>query len=280
MLPLETAALAIVAVYVIFRSRREPGAGVVLARLALIAASGWAAEESCIRFYGFYEYSRDWSLFLGQVPVTVVLIWPAVIHSAHDLVSQMIGPQNRLVPLAAGAVVLTDAALIEPVAVHAGLWSWAEPGIFDVPPVGILGWSYFACLCTFLISRTSRYGGRSFGLLLAPLVVAAGVHIPLLATWWGLLRWINRPVEPIAATAFVWGLSTCLSCVAAGRRWGKGVRKWTLLLRLPGAVFFFGLLASCEECSGLVLYAIAFVPPYLVMMAHQYGMAPPKRKEQ
>jgi hypothetical protein len=49
------------------------------------------------------------------------------------------------------------------------------------------------------------------------------------------------------------------------------VEKKTLLLRLPAALFVFLLLVLNAGGSGLlVVYALAFVPPYLTLMAQQY----------
>ena len=43
--------------------------------------------------------------------------------------------------LVGALIVLADASLIEPVAVASNLWAWTEPGLFAVPPIGILGWA-------------------------------------------------------------------------------------------------------------------------------------------
>ena len=47
---------------------------------------------------------------------------------------------RRCLPLAAGLLILFDAALVEPVAVSAGLWSWSESAVLGVPLIGIAGW--------------------------------------------------------------------------------------------------------------------------------------------
>jgi uncharacterized membrane protein len=126
-----------------------------------------------------------------------------------------------------------DAALIEPVAVNAGLWSWNEPGIFHVPPIGILGWGYFAFCCTLVLQRairTNRSKGRTLLLLLFPIF---GTHLLLLGTWWGALRWVNTTINPTFAVGAVWALSIALVYI-------------------------------------ILVYALAFVPPYLTLMTQQY----------
>src|SRR2546423_323223 len=137
---MELACLAIVALYLVVRVRKEPR---VLLRLGMMMIASFLAEDSVIRAYGFYAYAPSWSVFVDRVPILIVMIWPIVIHSASDL-AERIFQDRRSVVLATGAFVLLDAMLIEPIAVHAGLWSWSAPGFFGVPPIGVLGWAYFA----------------------------------------------------------------------------------------------------------------------------------------
>jgi hypothetical protein len=271
MMPLQLTALALVAFYILFRIIDQAEPKQFLARFALVAVACWVAEESCILLYKFYGYNVSWSLFLDQVPLLIILIWPVIIHSALDLASQLLRPGHKFVPLAAGAIVCTDAALIEPVAVNAGLWSWNEPGIFHVPPIGILGWGYFAFCCTLMLQRAirpKRSKGRALLLLLFPIF---GTHLLLLGTWWGALRWVNTSANPTVAVVGVWALSVALVYTILRRGTGRHVEKKTLLLRLPAALFVFLLLVLNAGGSGLlVVYALAFVPPYLTLMAQQY----------
>ena len=71
---------------------------------------------------------------------------PVVILSALELAESLTKTRTTLL---CAAIALADAALIEPVAVRAGLWRWHEPGLFGVPPIGILGWAFF----TFVAGR-------------------------------------------------------------------------------------------------------------------------------
>jgi hypothetical protein len=272
MLLLQLTALALVVFYVLFRIIDQPAPRQFLARFALVSVACWMAEESCILLYKFYGYSPSWSLFLDKVPLLIILIWPVIIHSAWDLASQLLHPGHKFVPLAAGAIVCTDAALLEPVAVNAGLWSWSEPGIFHVPPIGILGWGYFAFCCTFMLHwsmRPNRSKGRTLLLLLAAVV---GTHLLLFTSWWGALRWVSRFDSNMFAVGTVWVFSLALVYTILRRGTGRRVQRKALLLRLPAAFFVFLLLALNAGGSGLlVVYALAFVPPYLTMMAQQYG---------
>ncbi len=270
MLLLQSAALCIVALYTAVRCLEEHRRIRFLSRMVLLSASAWAAEESAILFYGFYHYSPQWSLFLHRVPLVIVLIWPAVIHSGWDMASQILPDAKRLRPLLAGVIVCTDAGLIEPLAVQAGLWAWEQPGLFHVPPVAILGWGGYAFLCILTLERfgcqRTRPGAEWRLLALPPL----GVHAFLLSSWWAIFRWVNSPVSPVQAAAGAWGFFLCVTGAAFALNVGKRVERKVLLLRLPGAVFFFVLLAvSGRDAPWLVLYASAFVPPYLALLAQQ-----------
>lgn len=256
---IEPVVLAIVALYVALQLRVDARPSRLLAQLGLFAAAGWATEESCIRLYGFYDYAGSWRVKLGHVPVLVALVWPVVIHSASRLAGALLPPALGRRPaylgLATGLVVLTDAAFIEPLAVHAGLWRWTEPGIFHVPPIGLLGWAAFGGLCAAMGARA----------LVLP-VGLAGTHALLLATWWGALRALNHTVPEQLAASVAWAASGLLVVAAWRTRAGTRVEPHVLLARVPAAAFFFVLLAlSWPAGAALPCYAAAFAPPYLLL---------------
>lgn len=244
-------ALAFVAPWV----RRDPRPLAALGRYLLLALAAWIGEATCIRVYGFYAYSPAWTLFVGPVPALVALIWPVVILSARDL-ARALAPgasATRLALLTAG-VVLADAALIEPVAVRAGLWTWTAPGPFDVPPIGVLGWAFFTVAAAFALERAGLL------VVLAPLVT----HALLLAAWWGALRWVScpLPVWPVVVAAWLASLPLTWRALVAPR-----VPAAIVLRRAPGALFFFGLLAARGDADApLVAFALAFAPPYLALL--------------
>ena len=251
---LEAVCVAIVAFWIAVRGHGEPVA--FYGRLAALAGASLIGEATCVRAYGFYGYSADWSLYVDVVPLLVVLIWPVVIHSAWDL-ARRLGARN--VALAAGGLVLADAALIEPIAVQAGLWHWTEPGLFTVPPIGILGWAIHGALCAWALER-----GRPLAALLAPIAL----HGLLLATWWGALRWVNWTVPEWPAVAAAAAVSGAVTWAAVRTKAGRRVPRSELLARVPAAVFFFALLAMHgRDVAPLVAWAVAFAPPYVALTA-------------
>ena len=273
----ELAAFATVAVYIVAHTSGQPERKQFIIRIILVCAASWITEESCILLYDFYDYSANWSLFLAHLPLLVIVIWPIVVHSAWNLASQIMQPgRSRLVPLTAAAIVLTDAALIEPVGVQTGLWSWNRPGLFDVPPIGILGWAYFAFLCVLFFEQRKRRNNAKWVNLPILIVPVIGTHVLLLITWWGALRWVKTSIDPALAAGSVWTLSLLLVSVILKRRTGTRIMRKTLLLRFLVALFLFTWLALNSNASPLLfVYASAFAPPYLTLMAQQYLAASP-----
>lgn len=273
MLLLELAVISIVTVCVVFRRLGQPDKKHFLVRVAIVFAASWIVEESCIVLYEFYAYSACWRLSLLHVPLLVIVVWPLVVLSAWDMASSILHSGHKRLPLVAGAIILTDALFVEPVAVHAGLWSWSKPGLFAVPVIGFLGWAYFGCLCVFLFEVQRRHNYMKWFNLVIPVVSVIGTHVCLLMTWWGALRWITISIDPGLAAGSAWALSLLLTCFIIKDRTGARMDNKLLLLRLPAAVFFFTLLAlNAHDSMLLVVYGVAFSLPYLTVFAHKYGI--------
>lgn len=227
-----------------------------LGDIARIAVASWIAEVSCIRLYHFYQYDAPWLLFVDVMPALVALIWPFVILSAREVVHALglVDARGAPHPLAVMAVVVYDAALVEPIAVRTGLWSWNEPGLWSVPVIGILGWGFFAA-CASALLDTRR---PSALIVLAPL----GTHALLLAGWWGGFRWVLRdPIAPEVAVA----LSATVAVVAGALVWRRGRQAplATMVPRMAAAgLFFVLLLVAGGQDRWLVAYGLAFAVPY------------------
>jgi hypothetical protein len=249
MLALELCCAAIVAVYVIVRRDAVP-------TLLCLAVAGFLGEDSVIRAYGFYGYSPRWHLFLDRVPLMIVVIWPIVIHSAWSLGRRLSPP--AWAPLTGAAIVLADASLIEPIAVHAGLWTWTEPGLFAVPPIGIIGWAYFAGAAMVCLERNRPVAA----VVVAPLAT----HAMLVASWWLAFKWLSRPLPAWPFVIAAWIVLGAVA-VAALRVPGRREFRKDLLLRGPGAAFFFVLLVLYgRDLPALCVYSVAFAPPYLALL--------------
>lgn len=287
---LQLACAAIVALYLIARLRRAPRPGAVLARLGLLAAASWLGEDSVIRAYHFYRYADGWWLFIDQVPLAICVIWPIVIDSAGRVAVYICtnapphggsgGPPalpRWRVPLVGAALVLADASLIEPVAVRAGLWSWSEPGMFAVPPIGILGWALFAFAAFVLLGPhghepDAHAPSLKLTDITAVLIAPAATHLMLLAAWWGALRWVNHPLPAWPVAIIAWLVLAPLGAAAWRARLRHRIPLGDLLVRIPPALLFFVLLALHHEgAAPLVAYAFAFAPPWLALLDLRSG---------
>jgi uncharacterized membrane protein len=192
---IEISCAAIVVLYVALRLRAAGEArSDVVVRLLALSCAAWVGEDSVIRAYRFYSYAPEWSVFVDRVPLLIVAIWPVVIDSAHAL-ARKLARGRALVPLIGGAIVLADASLIEPIAVHAKLWTWtaSEPrALFDVPLVGVAGWAFFAAaaMATFEAREQSRAPSWCDAIAIATAPLAT--HAVLVAMWWCAFRWFGE----------------------------------------------------------------------------------------
>jgi hypothetical protein len=277
----ELACAAIVALYGCVRLG-APGVnrGAIARRLLLLACAAWVGEDSVIRAYGFYGYAPEWSLFVDRVPLLIVAIWPVVIDSAHMLARALVTRGPR-VPLVGGLIVLADASLIEPIAVRAHLWSWSAENaraVFDVPAIGILGWAYFAAAAIALLELLERRETPAYGGALVIAVAPAAAHAALVLSWWCAFRWLGAGGEEWLIPAVAWVVA--LPVTLAAWRKGSEVPLRAVMARAPGAAFFFALLAtSARDRADLVLYALAFAPPYLALAARSKRLVSPSRSK-
>jgi len=264
---LQIACIIIVALYVVFRARTEPAAAFA-ARFLTLSVGAFVGENSMIHLYNFYGYGPGWWLFIDRVPLLIVLIWPVVIDSAIVLARHVAGPEAKASKwlLLTFVFVLSDAALIEPIAVTTGLWYWNHPGLFRVPPIGILGWAFFAVLAAAALHATRGRGPVAQALTVL-LVAPLGTHVLLLLAWWGGLRFVDVALaaKPVAVTAVVLGLAVAI--VSLVLRIRQKVPAWELWVRAPAAGFFFFLLFYYADGGPfLVPYAFAFALPYLTLL--------------
>lgn len=263
---LEIICLAIVTLFIGLQCKYQEHPARFLRHLSLLAIASWLGEDSVIHTYRFYGYSPQWSLFLDQVPLLIVLIWPVVIYSAWNLAGYLGPGRVCRLALVGGAIVLADASLIEPIAVQAGMWQWFKPGLFGIPPIGILGWAYFAGCCMFVLESNNRAKRNSYWDVLVLVIPVAFTHFMLMLTWWGALRWVNGRIPSGPVVAVAWAVSVFLTCHACRKEPPWRIPSMEMFLRIPAALFFFVILAMYGRTElPLIAYAIAFVPPYMVL---------------
>ncbi len=257
----EVAAVAVMGAYVGLRFRRGRAEGLAFLRdAAIVGAAAWVAEDTCIRLYGFYEYAPGWHGWADHVPLFIALIWPFVVLSARDL-GRRLAPSRPV--LAAGAVVWADATLIEVTATTSGLWSWSEPGPFGVPLIAPFGWACFAV--AVLVALQGPWRIPRLGVVLAG---PALTHVLLLASWWGLFRWVSRPLGEWPFTGATLAVCAALTVLAVRLRRRARVPLDEMLARLAAAMVFFGLVAALHpDHAALQVFTASFVPPWLALMS-------------
>lgn len=267
MLAFQAVCGVVVLLWVTLRARSAEDPPAFLRRMAIFVLASWLGEETCIRAYDFYQYDPAWGLFVGHLPVMVPLIWPVVLHSAWDL-ARALAPRASAVKIGmlAGGLVFTDAAFIEPICVASGLWSWNAPGLFAVPPIGVLGWALFAAIAIAFLEGRRRQESRGLWDLGALILAPALTHGALLAFWWGALRWVSGPIDDRfgAMVALALGFAAAIAAWPLSLKVSRGA----LLMRVPAALVFGGLLViHAAESLWLLAYAAAFALPYLVASA-------------
>lgn len=225
-----------------------------------LAGCAWLTENSCIHLYGFYYYTPTWHVMLDQVPLMVILIWPFVILSDLKVAQGLLGAEHKLIPILTGALVVWDASLMEAVSSYSGLWWWTEPGLFEVPLIGILGWGIFTVVVLGLW-RNLGPGWRVLIFVNAPLYT----HLLLLAAWWGGLRYVLRGPFP---DGVVVGLGWVVSFLLSWQVWRRRLRLPTSTLwpRIPAALVFFSLLwVYGRSYDALMAYTFSFAPPWILL---------------
>jgi hypothetical protein len=253
----ELVGIALLVVYFVSSLRSVTDRRLYVWRYAVIACAAWLAESIAIYGYGFYEYSSSWQLRLGNMPLLVVLAWPAMIFSARDLAAMFVGSERR-VAIVTTLIVLLDAAFMEPICVEAGLWRWNYPGVLHVPIIGMLGWGVFAGACAFWLSGNygSRTGAGRF--LLAIVGITAITHAVLLAAWWSVLRFVTVPISDPLSIAGIWVVVIGAALCVLARRSSQAIPLSFRILRTPVALLISSLmLQSGANIMDVAAYATA-----------------------
>lgn len=232
-------------------------------KFTAISVASWIVEETSIRAYHFYQYSSDWNLFLGNVPLLVILIWPLVIHSGWELASQLMSGNKRHARLIAALIIWIDASLIEVISVKIGFWSWNAPGIFEVPLIGIFGWVYFSFLSILILKFKMDRKSGAVKFIYILIFTVFGTHVLIIASWWLFFRWMLFPLNMAYITPVAWIISILFIYVIQRKSLDANVDSKILILRfLPSVLFFIWYLKGDPDVLHTA-YIIAFSFPYI-----------------
>ncbi len=122
--------------------------------LLLGAASvGFFFEELGLKyetvFGGAYSYQTS-GIFIGNVPLLVILYWPVFIYLAYCITNVVV--RWKFLPLmvvADGLIAVSIDLFLDPIQVSAGSWQWLGGGwYFGIPIGNFIGWFVVTALVT------------------------------------------------------------------------------------------------------------------------------------
>ncbi len=239
-----------------------------LASILAIMVSAWAAEDTSIRRYEMYAYPDSWWPILDRVPLLVVLIWPLVVLTARQVAGGLFPggtPIRRA--LAVGAIVWSDASLIETVAVAAGLWRWAEGGYLGVPLIGLFGWAAYAFAAAWMLERFAggMVGPRPWrARILVPVLAVGLTHLQLVAAWWAFFRHALRSELP---PGLAWVVLAALAALTLGlRRRPTRIPAGAAIPRIAATSVFVVLLVLHVRRPENVAHFAGVAIPYLGLL--------------
>jgi hypothetical protein len=229
-----------------------------------IFLAAWIGEASSVAFYGFYHYSDAWWFKVAGVPLLVPLIWPMVILSGRAVLRRLWPGLQSAEPLAVGAIVFFDAAMVEVVAVQCGLWTWTEPGYLGVPLIGVVGWALFAFAVALVLRETS---GRGRWLLIPS--APALLHLLLFISWWLCFRWFWRGDWFVLFVAYA-AVLTLIALVV--RRRGRMALDLAGVRMIAGGIFVVLLVAANLGAGRVWLHVLLTSIPYALITDFQRKM--------
>lgn len=266
MMIFQIAAFCIVFIYFLYWYARENDPKSFFLKFTAISTASWIVEETSIRIYHFYQYSPDWNVFIGHVPILVILVWPLVIHSAWELASQLLSENKQHAHLAAAFIIWIDASLIETISVRAGFWSWNGAGILGVPLIGIFGWAYFSFLSIFILRQKGVRETKIAKTFFILIFTVCGSHVLIVATWWLIFRWILFPINTVFITAVAWFISILLIYFIHRKNLGINMDSKILIIRVPPAALFFILYLKGSPDTFYTAYAFSFAFAYFFLI--------------
>jgi 4-hydroxybenzoate polyprenyltransferase len=233
----------------------------------MIIFSSWIAEQSSISLYRIYSYSPSWELFIGSVPLAVILIWPMVVISTHHVIRRL-GYSGWSAVGAGALMVAFDSMLIEVTCANAGLWQWKATGIFGVPIIGLLGWGAFA----FGALTALEFFDDKKLFWMAP-VSFITAHATLQILWrigFKSISFIEIPHALLLVLMAIVSILLCYPALIARERASLALLE--ILPRCLAAQLMYYILFVTHPSASLILFALLFSPPYLLISNFEWVM--------
>ncbi|MCC7070372.1 MAG: CapA family protein [Deltaproteobacteria bacterium] len=211
--------------------------------LITILVAVWFTEVAAVRVAGLYAYGAHVVLAPLGVCLPVTLVRAALLRSALSLTAGHPGGRRAL---AAAALALVDAALLEVLGVSLGLWRWSATGALS-PIVPVL-WAGCALGLALVPARARAWAPGAALLAAAALVTTC---------WFALARWLP-PVAQGAALAPVVALAALDLWLVAALATRARAAPVTIDPVTPSAPRDA---RRAHACTGLLLLALVVVPP-------------------
>jgi len=152
----------------------------------LLAIGGWLVEDTAIEWYKWYGYSEEWGIFVGHLPLLVMLAWPLVILGEYNYLCRCLFPMRSGNIWCRRALLcfidISLAALVtEIICVNAGLWAWKYSNCLGVPFYGCAGWALYGTPVVLLLAlwEVDSYKSRRSPWLLMGIVPVSFVFLHL-----------------------------------------------------------------------------------------------------
>jgi len=136
--------------------------------------------------YGAFSYSLNLGPRLFDlVPFIVPFTYLPLLLGAVTIAWRRAGDSLPIRILVSALLLLLIDLVLDPALVHAGMWTYSQPGAyFGVPLSNFIGWIFTGALYSALVHGISTFGGRSPAL--PPVLMAASLLLDL-SLWTGYL---------------------------------------------------------------------------------------------
>lgn len=151
---------------------RSGGVHSILALTALgsilFALEVFGAHGSFI--YGVFQYTDLLQPQLVGVPLVMIWVWPLLVASAYGIAQRVFHHRASIIITSVGLLIAFD-LLLDPGAVHLGLWQWAVPGPwYGIPLSNYLGWFIMGCIGSAGLSLLARLVDQEKSLSRVPMM--------------------------------------------------------------------------------------------------------------
>jgi hypothetical protein len=265
---LEAFSVLLAAFYLVLRLREPSTRQRTLIRLVSVAVAAALADDLAGWLFGVHQYSSDFTYFIHRSPWLFGPLCAIAIDAAWRLALCFHDAANWRAPVIASVIFLGDALVALPIATAADLVHWRLPGIFGVPPVALCAWCAFgaACFALWHYNDKATTTRRLWWDALVMPIPPALTLLVLLATWWGLWRWVSAPWNGLVVVLLAWWPA------AAAAAWFLTVR---LRDHVPEVVIWPRLFVTAFAFIVTLTFASSLLLVFLFAFALMHGTVAP-----